>query len=124
MLSDARITLGELNTDASTDIKLRGNPLVFINACESAELSPLFYDGFVPYFMGKGARGVIGTECRTPGIFAAEWAARFFPRFLDGEPLGALFLALRREFLDKHHNPLGLLYAVHCDGDTQVSPAL
>jgi hypothetical protein len=124
VLSDARITLGELNTDASTDIKLRGNPLVFINACESAELSPLFYDGFVPYFMGKGSRGVIGTECRTPGIFAAEWAQRFFPRFLDGEPLGTLFLSLRREFLDRSRNPLGLLYAVHCDGDTQVSPAL
>lgn len=123
-LSDAKVTLGELNTQASTDIKLRGNPLVFINACESAELSPLFYDGFVPYFMGKGARGVIGTECRTPGIFAAEWAKRFFERFLAGEPLGALFLALRREFLEQHGNPLGLLYAVHCDGDTQVIPAL
>jgi len=124
VVSDGRVTLGELNTSAPTDIKLRGNPLVFINACESAELSPLFYDGFVPYFMGKGARGVIGTECRTPGLFAAEWAKRFFERFLGGEPLGAAFLALRREFLDQHRNPLGLLYAVHCDGDTQVYPAL
>ena len=123
-LSDARITLAELNTDASTDIKLRGNPLVFINACESAELSPLFYGGFVPYFMAKGARGVIGTECKTPGIFAAEWARRFFDRFLAGEPLGAVFLTLRREYLAQHGNPLGLLYAVHCDGDTQVYPAL
>jgi len=124
VVSDGRVTLGELNTSAPTDIKLRGNPLVFINACESAELSPLFYDGFVPYFMGKGARGVIGTECRTPGRFAAEWATRFFERFLDGEPVGATFLALRREFLEQHRNPLGLLYAVHCDGDTQVYPAL
>jgi hypothetical protein len=124
VLSDARLTLGDLNTLAPTDIKLRGNPLVFINACESAELSPLFYDGFVPYFMAKGARGVIGTECRTPGIFAAEWAQRFFARFLDGEPLGTLTLSLRREFLERHGNPLGLLYAVHCDGDTQVHPGL
>jgi hypothetical protein len=124
VVSDGRVTLGELNTSAPTDIKLRGNPLVFINACESAELSPLFYDGFVPYFMGKGARGVIGTECRTPGLFAAEWAKRFFERFLAGEPLGTAFLALRREFLEQHGNPLGLLYAVHCDGDTQVQPGL
>ena len=28
---------------------------------KSAELSPAFYDGFVPYFMSKGARGVVGT---------------------------------------------------------------
>jgi hypothetical protein len=38
--------------------------------------------------------------------------------------LGEIFLSLRREFLDTHGNPLGLLYAVHCDGDTQLSPAL
>src|SRR3546814_1694866 len=57
-----------------TRSKLRVQPLVFINACESAELTPLFYSGFVPYFMNKGARGVIGTECRMPAQFAAQWA--------------------------------------------------
>ena len=124
MLSDARITLGDLNLDAPTTTQLRGSPLVFINACESAEMSPAFYDGFVPYFMAKGARGVVGTECKTPAMFAAAWGTRFFERFLDGEALAGAFLALRREFLEYHGNPLGLLYAVHCDGDTQVQPAL
>ena len=119
-----RLTLGDLNLDAPTRVQLSGAPLVFINACESGELSPLFYDGFVPYFMAKGARGVVGTECKTPALFAAEWAQRFFDRFLDGEPLGALFLALRREFFQRHGNPLGLLYGVHCDGDTQVDPSV
>ena len=124
VLSDAKITLADLNLDAPTRTVLRGNPLVFINACESAELSPAFYDGFVPYFMAKGARGVIGTQCKTPALFAVEWAKRFFERFLDGADLGTTFLALRREFLDQHGNPLGLLYAVHCDGDTRIEPAL
>jgi hypothetical protein len=124
VLTDGTITLSDLNLDAPTTTSLRGSPLVFINACESAEMSPTFYDGFVPYFMAKGARGVIGTECSTPALFAASWAKRFFERFLDGEPLGDAFLGLRREFLDKHGNPLGLLYAVHCDGDTQIAPAL
>jgi hypothetical protein len=124
VLSDAPITLSDLNLDAPTTIQLRGNPLVFINACESAEMSPAFYDGFVPYFMAKGARGVIGTECKTPALFAVEWAKRFFMRFLDGEPLSETFLALRREFLEEHRNPLGLLYAIHCDGDTRIQPAL
>lgn len=124
VLTDGSISLGELNLDAPTTVQLRGNPLVFINACESAEMSPAFYDGFVPYFMAKGARGVIGTECKTPALFAMAWAKRFFERFLDGEPLGEAFLGLRREFLEQHGNPLGLLYAVHCDGDTQIEPAL
>ncbi len=124
VLTDAKISLDDLALDAPTSTPLAGKPLVFINACESAELSPAFYDGFVPYFMAKGARGVIGTQCRTPALFAAEWAARFFDRFLDGASLGDAFLDLRREFLAEHGNPLGLLYAVHCDGDTRIEPAL
>jgi hypothetical protein len=124
VLTDARITLADLDLDAPTTTQLRGNPPVFINACESAEMSPAFYDGFVPYFMAKGARGVVGTECKTPALFAAAWAKRFFERFLDGESLGEAFLGLRREFLERHGNPLGLLYAVHCDGDTQIKPAV
>lgn len=124
VLSDARLQLGDLYLDAPTSTTLRGGPLVFINACESAEMSPAFYDGFVPYFMAKGARGVIGTECSTPALFAVEWAKAFFDRFLDGEPLAETFLALRRDFLERHGNPLGLLYAVHCDGDTRIEPAL
>jgi hypothetical protein len=121
---DERLTLDDLNFEAPTDQPLRGNPLVFINACESAELTPAFYDGFVPYFMAKSARGVIGTECKTPAVFATEWALRFFPRFLAGEPLGELFLGLRRDFCTNHNNPLGLLYAVYCDADTQIRPEL
>jgi hypothetical protein len=124
VLTDARISLAELALDAPTSTPLRGKPLVFLNACESAELSPAFYDGFVPYFMAKGARGVVGTQCKTPALFAAEWAKRFFERFLGGAALGDVFLDLRREFLQSHGNPLGLLYAVHCDGDTRIEPAL
>ncbi|HUX77516.1 MAG TPA: CHAT domain-containing protein [Anaerolineae bacterium] len=121
---DQRVTLEDLNLFASPRKTLPGAPLVFINACESAELSPLFYDGFVPYFMAKGARGVIGTECETPALFAAEWARRFFDRFLAGEPLGQIFLGLRREFYYGHGNLLGLLYALYVDGDTQVVPGV
>ncbi len=119
-----RLTLEDLNLFASTRKVLPGAPLVFINACESAELSPLFYDGFVPYFMAKGARGVIGAECETPALFAAEWARRFFDQFLAGESLGQVFLDLRREFYYEHHNLLGLLYALYADGDTQIVPGI
>jgi hypothetical protein len=118
------VTVADLNLDAPTTVLLPGNPLVFINACESADLSPLFYNGFVPYFMAKGARGVIGTECKTPMLFAIEWANAFFNRFLDGAPVGETVLDLRQNFLRQHGNPLGLIYAVHCDADTRIAPAL
>lgn len=118
------LTLEDLYLEAPPKRTLPGAPLVFLNACESAELSPLFYDGFVRYFMAKGARGVIGTECETPALFAAEFARRFFRRFLRGEPLGEAFLALRREFLTQHNNLLGMLYALYVDGDTRLQPPL
>ncbi|MBP7146991.1 MAG: CHAT domain-containing protein [Acidobacteria bacterium] len=115
-----RLTLEDLNLLAPASEPFAGSPLVFLNACASARLSPLFYDGFVPYFVAKGARGVIGTECDVPAVFAAAWARAFFDRFLAGEGLGRACLALRREFLFEHGNPLGLLYAVYCDAETRI----
>ena len=118
------VTLGQLQVFAPWGSALSGHPLVFINACESGELTPTFYDGFVPYFLAKGARGVIGTETKTPGLFASEWAKAFFDDFFTGKPLGQVVLDQRRRFLAEHNNPLGLLYGIHCDTDTVVSPAL
>ncbi len=120
ILGGEPLTLEELNLRGAPRQIMCGTPLVFINACESAELSPLFYDGFVPFFMSKGGRGVIGTKCEIPALFAAEWARRLFDRFLAGEHLGQIFLDLRREFYYKHNNLLGLFYAMYCNGDTRV----
>jgi hypothetical protein len=104
--------------------RLSKNPLIFINACESADLTPRFYAGFVPYFLAKGARGVIGTECKTPVMFAIKFAEAFFDHLLNGEPVGESILRVRRELLEQHRNPLGLMYSVHCDADTRIDPAL
>lgn len=117
------ITLGDLRDFAPVETTLAGAPLIFLNACESAELSPLFYNGFVSYFMRKGARGVIGSECKIPVLFAEAWAKSFFGDFLDGEPLGELILMQRRRFFLEHNNILGLLYGVHCNTDTQIMRA-
>ncbi len=124
ILTNGKLTLGELYLDAPVEAQLANRPLVFLNACESAEMSPRFYDGLVPYFMAKGARGVLGAECKVPALFAAEWAVIFFDSLLDGHALGECVTAARRHFLREHRNPLGLIYALHCDGDTRVAPRL
>lgn len=121
---DQSISLGQLRVFAPLQDRLPNHPLVFLNACESGELSANFYAGFVPYFLAKGARGVIGTECKTPGLFASEWATAFFDELFTGKTLGSVVLELRRRFLERHRNPYGLLYGVHCDVDTVVAPAL
>ncbi|MEV6304789.1 CHAT domain-containing protein [Actinoplanes sp. NPDC051861] len=123
-LSDqSQLTLRELSV--SPRRPLRGAPLVMINACGSATLGPLFYAGFLRYFIARGARGMIGTECDVPAEFAAEWAHRFFETFLrGGRTVGETLLDLRRGFLYEDRNPLGLMYALYCDADTTVVPGV
>jgi hypothetical protein len=121
---NGRLTLRNLRLYSPVSEKLAGRPLVFINGCETARLSPLVSDGFVTYFMSKGARGVIGTECKIPLYFALIWATRFFDRLLAGETLVEVFFHLRQEFYQKDHNILGLLYSLYADCDTRLQPAL
>jgi hypothetical protein len=119
MTGHEELTLRKISRNKTS---FAGQPLVFINACESAEMSPEFYDGFVPYFVSKGARGVIGTECETPALFAEEWANRFFKQLLSSNKnLGDIFLELRRDFYFKHNNLMGLVYALYVDGETYLS---
>ena len=122
LTGNTRITMKDFDLEAPITDKLVNAPLVFINACESAKLSPLVYDGFVPYFIAKGARGVIGSECKLPARFAVEWAKRFFDRFLTGQSIGEAVFDLRKEFFEKEHNLLGLLYALYVDCDTRLTP--
>jgi hypothetical protein len=124
-LTDGKLlTLGDLKYQAGSRYKLSGLPLIFLNACESAELSPQFYDGFVPYFVSKGARGAIGAECKIPARFAKEWARRFFDLFLRGQPVGEIALKLRRDFYYEENNILGLLYSLYLDSQTRLALAV
>jgi hypothetical protein len=121
-LSDASVTLDDLVTFAPlSGPQLKQAPLVFLNACESAELSPYLYDGLVPYLITKGARGVLGTEVETPAYFAAEFARAFLERFTKGDqPLGELLRDLRRSYIDEKKNMMGLLYALYSSGHVVV----
>lgn len=115
-----QLTMQQLQYQAGVGVKLAQTPLVFVNACQSAQMSSVYDDSFVPYFLGKGARGVIGTECSAPAYFAADWANNFFTRFLDGKSIGTVVKELRRKYWNEHGNPLGLIYSVYCDCDTRI----
>jgi hypothetical protein len=121
-LTDTKIALRELKIKARTSLPVLTNaPLVFLNACESAELSPYLYDGLMPYMIARGVRGMIGTEVETPALFAAEFAKDFIRRFAaGGQPLGELLLDMRREYLEQKNNVMGLVYALYSSGDVVV----
>ena len=114
------LTLGQLEYVAS-DYNFPRRPLIFINACESMTMSPLFYDGFVPYFIANGSAGVVGTVSWVPAIFASRFAIRFFEGFFQKESIDDIIARLRREFLAQNHNPLGLYYASYCNSNLSLA---
>ena len=118
-----QITLHDLKTFCG-DENFSKEPLVFLNACGSAEMNPLFYDGFLPYFMSKGSRGMIGTISKISALFASEFATGFFDKFLNGERLGEIMPTLRKKFLEQHNNPLGLFYQSYCNSNVKLSESI
>jgi len=124
-LTDGKADVRMMKARARTSLPpLTGSPLIFLNACESAELSPFLYDGLMPYFMGRGARGMIGTEVETPALFAAEFAKEFMKRFTAGGcTIGELLRDMRVEYAEQKNNIMGLVYALYSSGEVCIQRA-
>ncbi len=109
-------------------------PLVFLNACQSAgggdELRKEFS---LPHaFIKRGAAAIIATACLVPDRFAAAFARQFYKFFLHGKEIiitdeqtgeerkqlrpmtiGEALTETRWYFLKEHNNPLGLAYGLY-----------
>lgn len=92
------------------------HPLVFVNGCHTAGLTPAIMGHFVQTFAELGAAGVIGTEVKVWEPLAIFFAERFFHAFLQGQSVGQILRDLRHELL-RRHNPLGLVYTNYCSAD-------
>jgi hypothetical protein len=99
------------------------HPVVFLNMCESAQVLPSLSDGFVPFFIHRGARAVVGTECSMNTVFADDFGRAFLTLFLQGETVGSALLALRRRYLEQG-NPLALAYTLYADADLRLGRPL
>lgn len=102
--------------------KFSSKPLVFLNMCESAQLTPSLSDSFIHFFLNRGARGVIGTECPMTVEFAHPFAEKLLSEILSGEKVGHALLNARRHFMEKK-NPLGLAYTLYGSATTCFEPA-
>lgn len=88
-------------------------PIVFLNSCNSASMSPLSFSSFYSVFREKNALGIIGTAIEMPATFGAAFGCRLLGEYLKGQQLGLAMYSLRRELVDKG-NPLGLFYSLQC----------
>jgi hypothetical protein len=115
-LSDSTIRLSEL---VGLSVDLGRSPVVFLNMCHSAQMNPGLFDGFVAYFIGCGARTVLGTECPIPSQFADKFAKKFFDALMRGASLGEALSEARQTF-DAKNNPLGLAYSLYGSASTRI----
>jgi CHAT domain-containing protein len=138
-LSDAKIALSDKQAITGLDITnwlknrdLNPSPILFINACESGHMTTIFYETLAKEFLRRKAAGVIGAQITIPAVFADRYAQRFFEEFLKGSKkqakgkeekvrVGPLMRLLAREFIDKHNNPLGLVYSLYKGADCFVA---
>jgi len=108
------------------DQPFRPPPFIFINACQGGQVSTLFYKSVAEAFLKLDAMGIIGPQIDIPAKFAAEYAKRFLGRLVNGSndgtsiTIGSIVRDLAEEFVQKHKNPLGLVYSLYYGGDCQV----
>lgn len=108
-LTRGRVYLDALYQQVS---RLISRPVVFLNMCESAQVTPFQSQSFAHFFLDRGAKAVLGTECCMTTEFAHPFAQEVLTRMVDGDTIGEAIRASRAHFIQKHLNPLGLAYSL------------
>ena len=100
----------------------RVRPLIFINACHSAEINPDTLISYLDAFIGTAkAAGVIGTEVKVYQPLAMEFATEFFQLFMrQGYTVERALREVRLSFLAEG-NLFGLVYTPFCWADLRLA---
>ena len=78
-------------------------------------------DSFVDFFLDRGARSVIGTECPITVEFADAFSESLFRGLLHGHSIGKAMLDARRDAFARR-NPLGLAYTLFGSASAAFAP--
>ncbi len=96
-------------------------PLVILNACESADYDPDDYENLLHFFIQRGAKGAIGTQCEVKELLADAFIMRFFSHFLRQMPAGEALFAARRQLLYDYLDPRGLVYSLFAAAEVKLA---
>jgi tetratricopeptide (TPR) repeat protein len=121
LLRNGRIYLSQLYQ--IKDLRFEKKPVVLLNMCESAQLTPSLRESFIHFFLDRGAVAVVGTECSMCPLFAHHFAKELLAGLLAGETLGNVMVETRKKFLGQR-NPLGLAYTLFGSPTARFDPAL
>lgn len=129
-LEDSKMIIEGKNADEKTTVgiqemlknvnikKFNYPPVVFLNACESAQTEINDPISYMVYFIEKlKACAFIGTEAQIPTAFADNFGKRFVKDYLSGASIGQILFDARRFYAQYYQNPFGLLYTLYGDGN-------
>ncbi len=126
---ELEISPGTFQAFASHKHAFNCQPMVFLNACQSATPLHLLQSlDFPSSLLSFGAGGVVATFCTIPDNFASAFAVEFYSRLLDKlmnaasakASIGEALLETRLHFLREYNNPLGLAYGHYAFSDQQL----
>jgi hypothetical protein len=95
------------------------SPLVFINSCHSAEITPSSLAQFVDAFCGIYAGGVIGVETVVEQSLAGRVAETFWSSFGAGFTVGESLKRVKLDLLGDG-DLFGLAYTAYCSTDLRL----
>ncbi len=97
----------------------RGSPLVFINGCHTADITPDDLLGFSRTLGYSHAAGMIGTEISVTETLARYVGKGLLSRVSEGKPVGIAMREQRLEMLERC-NVLGLAYTPYCSSELAI----
>ncbi|MCW5977851.1 MAG: CHAT domain-containing protein [Bryobacteraceae bacterium] len=97
-------------------------PIVFLNACGTAQGQEFYPAGFIPYFATEmNARAVIGTQAEVNTVAAWQFARDLLDAWFKGSPLADALLGVRRAWLKPDKlNPYAMYYSIYGDGRVRL----
>jgi CHAT domain len=122
-LTNSEVMLSNLLVQiAGARVRLADAPIVFLNTCESAQIWNAVDGSFVGFFLDRGARAVVGTECTVPVVLADVFGREALANLFSGDSLGEAVFKARLTLLATNNNPLGLCYCIYGSSDARLGP--
>jgi signal transduction histidine kinase/ActR/RegA family two-component response regulator len=95
--------------------QLNDQPLIFVNACDTAGADPFVVNELTQMFFDRGCRAYLGTEIKVPVRAASMFAKIFYSYFyreVDAQPMtaGEAVYQTRRFLWREYRNLAGLFY--------------
>lgn len=106
------LTGGELEA-ARISAEMRGQPLIFLNACRTAQEDGV--GALVHAFIQGGALAVLGTLWSLDDLGSVNFARRFYRQLLEGSPIGEALRKTRSHLRLTTSGPLWAYYTLYGD---------